>query len=98
MLRPAMETLAQKAHQENPMNSLHYIGFDVHKKTISFCVKTAAGEIVEEGVVPAQREELRQWAAMQPHPWRGAMEATLFSAGSTTLIFVPEFSVTATLV
>ena len=31
------------------MNVLHYIGFDVHKKTISFCVKTAAGEIVEEG-------------------------------------------------
>jgi hypothetical protein len=25
------------------MNALHYIGFDVHKKTISFCVKTAAG-------------------------------------------------------
>jgi hypothetical protein len=28
------------------MNALHYIGFDVHKKTISFCVKTAGGEIV----------------------------------------------------
>ena len=38
------------------MNTLHYIGFDVHKKTISFCVKTAAGEIVEEGSVLAQRE------------------------------------------
>jgi hypothetical protein len=28
------------------MKALHYIGFDVHKKTISFCVKTAGGEIV----------------------------------------------------
>ncbi len=38
------------------MNALHYIGFDVHKKTIRFCVKTAAGEIAEEGVVAAQRD------------------------------------------
>ncbi|MGB8065041.1 MAG: hypothetical protein WCF26_24355 [Candidatus Sulfotelmatobacter sp.] len=42
------------------MNNIHYIGFDVHKKTISFCVKTAAGEIVEEGSTPAQREALRE--------------------------------------
>jgi hypothetical protein len=45
MLRPAKEAPAQTAQQENPMNALHYIGFDVHKKTISFCVKTAGGEI-----------------------------------------------------
>ena len=31
------------------MNAIHYIGLDVHKKTISFCVKTADGQIVEEG-------------------------------------------------
>ena len=61
------------------MNALHYIGFDVHKKTISFCVKTAAGEIVEEGVIPAGRGALRQWASARRQPWRGAMEATLFS-------------------
>src|SRR6266851_1529436 len=79
MLRPAKKAPAQKAHSENPMNTLHYIGFDVHKKTISFCVKTAAGEIVEEGVVAAQRAGLRQWAAARPQTWRGAMEATLFS-------------------
>ena len=29
--------------------------------------------------MPAQREALRQWAAARPQPWRGAMEATLFS-------------------
>src|SRR6266566_8380855 len=78
MLRPARKALAQKAHLENPMTALHYIGFDVHKKTISFCIKTAAGEIIEEGVVAAQREVLRQWAAARPQPWRGAMEAMLF--------------------
>ena len=44
MLRPARKAPTQKAHWENPMNALHYIGFDIHKKTISFCVKTAAGD------------------------------------------------------
>ena len=41
MLRAATKVPTQKAHQENPMTASHYIGFDVHKKTISFCVKTA---------------------------------------------------------
>jgi transposase len=61
------------------MNNIHFVGFDVHKKTISYCVKTAAGEIVEEGTIAAQRNVLRNWAAARGHPWRGAMEATLFS-------------------
>ena len=61
------------------MNELHYIGFDVHKKTISYCAKTAAGEIVEEGTIAAQRTQLRAWAAARTVPWRGALEATLFS-------------------
>jgi len=61
------------------MTTLHYIGFDVHKKSISFCVKTAAGEIVEEGSLLAQRGALRQWASARPQSWRGALEATLFS-------------------
>ena len=30
------------------MNVNHYIGFDVHKKTVSYCVKTDGGMIVEE--------------------------------------------------
>ena len=62
------------------MNALHYTGFDVHKKTISYCVKTAAGQIVEEGKLQAQREALRQWAQTQQTPWQEAMEATIFSA------------------
>ena len=79
MPRPVREAPAQKTHSENPMNELHYIGFDVHKKTISYCVKTAAGEILEEGTIAAQRSALRAWAAARGQPWRGAMEATLFS-------------------
>ena len=62
------------------MNVIHYIGFDVHKKTISYCVKTSDGQIVEEGKLPATHQALRQWAQKRREPWRGAMEATLFSA------------------
>lgn len=61
------------------MNVTHYIGFDVHKKSISLCVKTADGQIVEEGKLIAERSALRRWASERTQPWRGAMEATLFS-------------------
>ena len=61
------------------MDAHHYIGFDVHKKSISLCVKSADGSIVEERRVPAERQALRSWAAARPTPWQGAMEATLFS-------------------
>lgn len=62
------------------MNVSHYIGFDVHKKTVSYCVKTVDGQIVEEGKLPAQRAKLREWASARQYRWQGAMEATLFSA------------------
>ena len=41
------------------MNAIQYIGFDVHKKTISYCVKTADGQIVKEGRLQAERTVLR---------------------------------------
>ena len=62
------------------MNDTHYIGLDVHKKSVNYCVKTGDGEIVREGRVAALRDDLRLWARAQPKPWQGAMEATLFSA------------------
>ena len=62
------------------MNVIHYIGLDVHKKTISYCIKTADGRIVQQGRLEASRAALRAWAEGLPAPWHGAMEATLFSA------------------
>ncbi len=62
------------------MNTIHYIGLDVHKKTISYCIKTAAGQIVKEGTLAAERSVLRSWAGGLQQPWHGAMEATIFSA------------------
>src|ERR1700733_553299 len=62
------------------MNVIHYIGLDVHKKTISYCIKTADGQIVQQGKLEASRAALRTWAEGLTLPWHGAMEATLFSA------------------
>ena len=61
------------------MNVNHYIGFDVHKKSISYCVKPADGTIVEEGTLRATHLALREWAEKRREPCHGAMKATLFS-------------------
>src|SRR5215472_4200460 len=71
--------LAQKPSQEDRMSSIDYIGFDIHKKTISFCAKVQDGTILEEGAIPARRDALLAWAKARPRPWIGAMEATLFT-------------------
>src|ERR1700733_232318 len=81
MLRPAVSSSwLRNLKQENPMNVIHYIGLDVHKKSISYCIKTADGRIVQEGKLAATRPALHEWAKAQSGPWHGAMEATLFSA------------------
>lgn len=61
------------------MEHLHYIGFDVHKKWIYYCTKLADGRIVQEGRIRARRDEVLAWAAGQEQPWKGALEATMFS-------------------
>jgi transposase len=61
------------------MTTIDYIGFDIHKKTISFCAKVQDGTILEEGTIPALRNKLLAWAKARPRPWIGAMEATLFT-------------------
>src|SRR5579864_9248365 len=61
------------------MNSIDYIGLDIHKKTINFCAKAPDGRILDEGVIAARRDDLKAWAKERPRPWVGAMEATLFT-------------------
>jgi transposase len=58
---------------------MYYIGLDVHKKTISYCVKDASGRICQEGKVGATRWELDIWIKTLPQPWTVAMEATIFT-------------------
>ena len=61
------------------MTNMHYIGFDIHKKTIAFCEKTVDGTIVEQNTIPSTRNAIKIWASQRTTPWIGAMEATLFT-------------------
>ena len=55
---------------------MYYIGLDVHKKTISYCVKDAAGRVHHEGKIGSTRRELDGWIRTMPQPRMIAMEAT----------------------
>ena len=57
----------------------HYIGLDIHKRTIAFCAKRPDGKTVSAGTFGANRDCIQQWAAEQARPWIAGMEATLFT-------------------
>jgi transposase len=61
------------------MEQLYYVGLDIHKKIIAYCIKLADGTIIMEGKLEATRLALKQWAQTIPGPWIGAMEATIFT-------------------
>lgn len=61
------------------METLYYAGLDIHKKTISYCVKRQDGSIVQEGRIGSSRSALEEWRRSVPGPWMAAMEATLFT-------------------
>src|SRR5579863_5480877 len=58
---------------------MYYIGLDIHKKTISYCVKDAAGCVHQEGKIGSTRRELDAWIRTLPQPRTIAMEATIFT-------------------
>jgi transposase len=58
---------------------MHYVGLDVHKKTISYCVCQADGTIVQEGMIAANREAVDHWRQQLPQPWMAGLEATMFT-------------------
>lgn len=72
-------TLIQRTTTEAPRDHMYYIGLDVHKKTISFCVKDAAGRVHQEGKIGSTRGELDTWVKTLPQPRMMAMEATIFT-------------------
>ncbi|HWF37527.1 MAG TPA: transposase [Candidatus Acidoferrales bacterium] len=61
------------------MQGMYYIGLDVHKRTISYCVKDVTGKIFREGTMPATRLDMDGWMKTLPQPWTAAMEATVFT-------------------
>src|SRR5438309_11990919 len=58
---------------------MYYIGLDVHKKTISYCVKDVSGHVQQRGTMAATRTELDNWMKTLPQPWTVAMEASIFT-------------------
>src|SRR6202011_4487933 len=73
-------TLIQRDNQGgSPMQPMYYIGLDVHKRKISYCVKDSSGKIHTEGSIAATRVDLDHWMKKLPQPWSAAMEATMFT-------------------
>jgi len=61
------------------MGTYYYIGLDIHKRTISYCIKAIDGSLIDQGKIEADRKSLDEWAKGLPGPWVGAMEATIFT-------------------
>jgi transposase len=61
------------------IHSLYYVGLDVHKKSISFCIKDEGGTIHREGRMASTRCQLDGWCQQMERPWIGALEATMFT-------------------
>ncbi len=61
------------------MEPMYYIGLDVHKRKISYCVKDGSGKVYAEGSLAATRLDLDHWMKTLPQPWSAAMEATMFT-------------------
>ena len=57
-------------HGGSSMDSMYYIGLDVHKKTISYCIKNASGQVHREGTIGSTRNELDSWMKTLPQPWQ----------------------------
>src|SRR5271167_4489429 len=58
---------------------MNFIGLDIHRKTISFCVKDISGKVLSEGKIAATRQGLQEWVGTLVKPWTVAMEATMFT-------------------
>jgi len=53
------------------MSTIYYIGLDIHKKVIAYCIKRIDGKLVRQGIVAAERKALKKWLSDLPGPWYG---------------------------
>ncbi|MRR06759.1 MAG: hypothetical protein EG828_07415 [Deltaproteobacteria bacterium] len=61
------------------MKEVYFIGLDLYKKIIVYCIKTDNGITFSRGTVAATLSELLKWVESLPQPWMATMEATLFT-------------------
>src|ERR1700741_325055 len=71
--------LIQRTTRRLLRDDMYYIGLDVHKRTISYCVKDAAGCVHQEGRIGSTRRELDAWIRTLPQPRMIALEATILT-------------------
>src|SRR5438309_2772651 len=58
----------------------YYVGLDVHRQSVSYCIKQPEGTIVREGKIVAQRQALLEWVqSLSGVCWCGGLEATICS-------------------
>src|SRR3954463_3003010 len=58
----------------------YYVGLDVHRQSVSYCIKRPEGTIVREGKISAQRQALLEWVqSLSSVCWCGGLEATICS-------------------
>jgi hypothetical protein len=67
---------------------MYFIGLDVHKKTISYCVKDAAGSVHQEGKVGSTRRELDGWIRTMPQPRMSPWKRRSLPGGFMTTCFL----------
>jgi hypothetical protein len=56
------------------MPLMYYIGLDVHKLKISYCVNDSSGKLFAEGIISATRLDLDHWMKTLPQPWSAASD------------------------
>lgn len=57
----------------------HFIGLDIHKRTVVFCEKDLTGRTVARGTIAARKPDLVAFAQSRGAPWVGGLEAALFT-------------------
>lgn len=61
------------------MKKKYYAGLDIHKKTITICMKDKEGNIVQQSTIKSRPQSIADWAVKAPKPFSVLMEATLFT-------------------
>ncbi len=76
------------------MNTMYYVGLDIHKKTISFCIKRVDGRKHNEGKIRSTRKSLDEWLGDVPESSQFTMEATMFTGWIYDHLVERSFTVT----
>jgi transposase len=71
------------------MKAIYYIGLDMHKKTIVYCIKKIDGALVSQGTVASERKALLRWLPSFPAPGTGQWRHNGPRRGNGCVVFVP---------